>query len=73
MPYPTPGSRVASVLHACVPNWQLFWTDALAAKRPIPAGYVAFGGAYAVLVVAFFVLVAVAFFWQREVGSQAVV
>lgn len=74
MPYPTPGSRVASVLHACVPNWQLFWmADALAAKRPIPAGYVAFGGAYAVLVVAFFVLVAVAFFWQREVGSQAVV
>jgi len=74
MPYPIPGSRLASVLYACLPNWQLFWmADALAAKRSIPAAYVAFGGAYAVLVVAFFVLVAVALFWQREVGSQAVV
>jgi len=61
------------VLHACLPNWQLFWmADALAAKRPIPAAYVAFGGLYAVLVVAFFMLLAVALFWQREVGSQAV-
>jgi len=72
-PRPAPGSRVASVLHACLPNWQLFWmADALAAKRPIPAAYVAFGGLYAVLVVAFFMLLAVALFWQREVGSQAV-
>jgi len=64
---------VASVLHACLPNWQLFWmADALAAKRHIPAAYVAFGGLYAVLVVAFFMLLAVALFWQREVGSQAV-
>jgi hypothetical protein len=71
-PHPSPGSRTASVLHACVPNWQLFWlADALAAKRPIPSRYVAFGGGYAVLVVGFFVTLAIALFWQREVGSQA--
>jgi len=72
-PAPNPGSRMASVLHACVPNWQLFWmADALAAKRPIPSRYVALGGTYAVLVVSFFVSLAIALFWQREVGSQAV-
>jgi hypothetical protein len=50
----------------------LFWlADALAAKRPIPSRYVAFGGGYAVLVVGFFVTLAIALFWQREVGSQA--
>jgi hypothetical protein len=73
-PFPTPGSRVASLCHACLPNWQLFWmADALAAKRPIPSSYVACGAAYALLVVSFFVVLAVALFWQREVGSQAVV
>lgn len=72
-PFPLAGSRLASVLHACVPNWQLFWmADALAAKQPIPSRYVAFGGVYAALVVSFFVAMAVALFWQREVGSQAV-
>ena len=73
LPYPAPGSRVASLCHACFPNWQLFWmADALAAKRPIPSSYVALGAAYAFLVVSFFVVLAVALFWQREVGSQAV-
>jgi hypothetical protein len=72
-PYPAPGSRLASLCHACFPNWQLFWmADALAAKRPIPSAYVAFGAAYAFLVVSFFVVLAIALFWQREVGSQAV-
>ncbi|MBN2452089.1 MAG: ABC transporter permease subunit [Lentisphaeria bacterium] len=70
-PYPNPGSRLASVLYACVPNWQLFWmADALAAKRSIPLSYVGFGGIYALLFVTFFVLLAVALFWQREVGTQ---
>jgi hypothetical protein len=72
-PFPLPGNRLASLAHACLPNWQLFWlADALAAKRPIPVAYVVYGGVYALLVVAFFVLLAVALFWQREVGSQAI-
>ena len=70
-PYPNPGSRLASVLYACVPNWQLFWmADALAAKQAIPGAYIAYGGLYAVLVVGLCVLLAVALFWQREVGTQ---
>jgi hypothetical protein len=74
LPFPTPGSRLASLCHACFPNWQLFWmADALAAKRPIPPSYVALGALYALLVVSFFVVLAIALFWQREVGSQAVV
>lgn len=71
-PWPSPGSRAASIAHACLPNWQLFWlADALAAKRPIPPRYVVLGGCYAVLFVSLFVTLAVALFWQREVGTQA--
>lgn len=71
-PSPHPGSRLASVVYACVPNWQLFWmADALAAKQSIPLSYVVIAGLYAVLVVGFFVLLAVALFSQREVGTQA--
>lgn len=72
-PYPNPGSAVASVLYACVPNWQLFWmADALAAGKMIPGMYVFLGGIYVFLVVVFFVVLAVLLFWRREVGEQMV-
>ncbi|MBT7298678.1 MAG: ABC transporter permease [Victivallales bacterium] len=72
-PLPRTGNRVASVLYACVPNWQLFWmADALAADRPIPLAYVVLGGIYVVLVISFLGLVAVVLFWNREVGAQMV-
>jgi hypothetical protein len=70
-PFPEPGSRVATVVYACIPNWQLFWmADALAAKRSIPGAYLVLGGIYVLLVIGFFGLVAVVLFWNREVGGQ---
>ncbi len=72
-PYPRGGSAIASVLYACVPNWQLFWlADALAAKKQIPLRYVALGGVYVVLVISFFLVVAVGLFWRREIGGGLV-
>jgi hypothetical protein len=46
--------------------------DALAADRKIPAAYVVFGGTYVVLVVSFFMVVAVGLFWRREIGRQMI-
>ena len=64
---------MASVLYAVVPNWQLFWmADALASQSAIPAAYVVFGGIYAVLMLAFLMLLAVALFGNREVGKQII-
>jgi hypothetical protein len=72
-PVPQPGSWAASILYACIPNWQLFWmADALAADRTIPLAYVVFGGVYVAMVVAFFMVVAVGLFWRREVGRQVI-
>ena len=63
---------LARVAYGCVPNWQLFWlADALAAQKRIPTAYVVLGGAYIVLLVALFVLLATLLFWRREVGRQA--
>jgi hypothetical protein len=71
VPYPQNGNRVATVLYACIPNWQLFWmADALAAEKKIPMAYVALGGVYVALVISFLGLVAVVLFWNREVGGQ---
>lgn len=70
-PAPEGGSRLASILYACVPNWQLFWmADALAAEKRIPGAYLAFGGIYVLLLVGFLGLVAVVLFWNREIGGQ---
>jgi hypothetical protein len=70
-PFPEGGSRIASVLYACVPNWQLFWmADALAADKQVPRAYLTLGGMYVLLLVGFFGLVAVVLFWNREVGGQ---
>ena len=66
-----PGSIIATVLYACVPNWQLFWmADALAAERQIPAAYVVFGALYVTLFIVLFIVVAVIMFWRREIGRQ---
>ncbi|OPZ27484.1 MAG: ABC-2 family transporter protein [Lentisphaerae bacterium ADurb.BinA184] len=65
---------LAGILYAVIPNWQLFWmADALAAEKSIPLSYVAWGGLYVVLFIAFFVLLGVALFADREVGRQSVV
>ncbi len=65
-------SWIVAALYAAIPNWQLFWmADALAAKKSIPFEYVCLGGAYIVLFVALFVLLAVLMFWRREVGEQS--
>ncbi|MDX9978436.1 MAG: ABC transporter permease [Lentisphaeria bacterium] len=70
-PFPEGGSRLASVLYACIPNWQLFWmADALAAEKRVPGAYLALGGMYVLLLVGFFGLVAVVLFWNREIGGQ---
>ncbi|NOY81469.1 MAG: ABC transporter permease [Kiritimatiellaeota bacterium] len=67
-------SIVARILYCIVPNWQLFWAaDALAAKRPIPWGYVGLGAAYLALFAGFFVTLAVILFRDREIGRQEVV
>lgn len=70
-PFPQGGWRTASILYACVPNWQLFWmADALAANKRVPGAYLALGGLYVALVIGFFGLVAVVLFWNREIGGQ---
>jgi len=72
-PYPSGGSYVASAVYALIPNWQLFWmADALAANVRIPMVYVVYGGVYAVLMIALLMVLAVAMFWEREVGTQIV-
>lgn len=73
-PYPAGGNLLASTLYAFVPNWQLFWlADALSAQKIIPIAYVLWGGVYVVIMNAFFMLLAVVLFWDREVGKQVIV
>ena len=70
-PWPSNGWRVATVLYACIPNWQLFWmADALAAKKAVPLSYVVTGGLYVLTLISLFVLLAVGLFANREVGRQ---
>ncbi len=72
-PYPDGGSFLASTMYAFIPNWQLFWmADALAAKKAIPVSYVIYGGIYVVIMNVFFMLLAIALFWDREVGKQII-
>lgn len=72
-PIPSGGSIMASAAYAVIPNWQLFWmADALAAKKSIPPAYVFFGAAYAIVMVAFLMLLAVVLFGTREVGKQII-
>lgn len=72
-PYPDGGSFLASTMYAFIPNWQLFWmADALAAKKTIPVSYVIYGGIYVVIMNIFFMLLAIALFWDREVGKQII-
>ena len=72
-PVPDPGSMVATGLYAVIPNWQLFWmADALAQKTAIPAEYVFYGLAYAVVMIAFLMIVAILLFGTREVGNQII-
>ncbi len=66
-------NQIAYLLHAMIPNWQLFWlADALAAKRDIPLAYMALGWSYILLLLVLFCLLAYALFANREVGKQMV-
>jgi hypothetical protein len=72
-PLPSGGSYTASALYAVIPNWQLFWmADALNAGKKIPMAYLFFGGAYAVVLVAFMMVFAIMLFGNREVGNQVI-
>ena len=72
-PVPSPGSLVATGLYAIIPNWQLFWmADALAQKTPIPGEYIFYGAAYAMVMIAFLMVLAVLLFGTREVGRQII-
>ena len=72
-PVPDPGSMVATALYAIIPNWQLFWmADALEQKAAIPAEYLFYGIAYAVVMIAFLMVLAVLLFGSREVGRQII-
>ena len=65
-------SFTAAVLYGAIPNWQLFWmADALAAGKRIPWSYVGLGTIYISLFVAFFIVVAMFLFYNREVGKQS--
>ncbi len=65
------GNLLAAACYAAIPNWQLLWmADALAAQRAIPWAYVGLGGLYISLFIAFFLVLAVSLFWNREVGKQ---
>jgi ABC-type transport system involved in multi-copper enzyme maturation permease subunit len=65
-------NHVAEVLYAILPNWQHFWlADALAAKMPIPAGYLLLGLAYIASFIVIFGLLAYVLFVNREVGRQS--
>lgn len=64
---------VAGVVHAALPNWQLFWTaDALAAGHPIPLVYVIHGFLYLLCLAGLLLLLANWLFREREVGLQNV-
>ena len=72
-PLPDGGSYTASALYAVIPNWQLFWmADALNAGKTIPSAYLLYGGAYAVVLVAFMMVFAIMLFGNREVGNQVI-
>jgi ABC-type transport system involved in multi-copper enzyme maturation permease subunit len=66
-------NHLAEFLHAIIPNWQLFWmADALAAKTPIPPGYLLLGLGYIIAFIVVFCLLAYVLFINREVGKQMV-
>ncbi|MBR0458148.1 MAG: ABC transporter permease [Victivallales bacterium] len=72
-PLPAGGSFFATALYAVIPNWQLFWmADALAINKSIPTAYLAYGAVYAILMIAFLMVLAVALFGNREVGKQII-
>ncbi|MBQ6471239.1 MAG: ABC transporter permease [Victivallales bacterium] len=72
-PLPSGGNWLATVLYAFIPNWQLFWmADALAIQKALPVPYIIYGGLYAIVMVAFLMVLAIALFGNREVGKQVI-
>ncbi len=66
-------NQIADVLHALIPNWQLFWmADALAAGKMIPLHYLGFGIVYIFLFIGMFTVLAFGLFAYREVGRQMI-
>ncbi|MFN0066523.1 MAG: ABC transporter permease [Limisphaerales bacterium] len=63
------GRLWARVVHAVVPNWQVFWiADALAGKKPVPPGYVARAAGYMVFYLGAALAVALLLFDDRELS-----
>jgi hypothetical protein len=63
---------LSALLYAILPNWQLFWlVDALAARKIIPWHYVLLAAAYSAVYISFLSFVAVIFFQNKEVASDA--
>jgi hypothetical protein len=59
----------ARVLHAAVPNWQIFWiSDALAGTKEVPRGYVARAAAYTACYLVAALGVALLLFEERELS-----
>lgn len=60
------------VLHAIVPNWQLFWlADHLSKGDPITLPYLVLGLLYIFIFIAMFGYLAYVMFLNREVGKQS--
>jgi len=67
-------SRLAAVVQAALPNWQLLWlADALADEEAvIPTSYLVWSGFYVLMFAGIFVILAMLMFRHREVGRQTV-
>ena len=63
---------LASFLRALLPNWQYFWmADALAARQVIPVSYLLWALLYVLFYIAFWTLLALAFFNERELAKDS--
>ena len=61
-----------SFLRALLPNWQYFWmADALAARQVIPVSYLLWALLYVLFYIAFWGLLALAFFSHRELAKDS--
>ncbi|MBO4630668.1 MAG: hypothetical protein J5858_01960, partial [Lentisphaeria bacterium] len=61
-----------SFLRALLPNWQYFWmADPLAARQVIPFSYLLWALLYVLLYIAFWTLLAMAFFNTRELAKDS--
>ncbi|MBE6379428.1 MAG: ABC transporter permease [Lentisphaerae bacterium] len=66
------GTALRTLLHALLPNWQLFWlADALATRKTIPLSYVGFAALYVVLYIGLCSMWAVMVFQDKEIAKDS--